>query len=276
MTVERVADLKGEYPDVTLWDREMEIDPNARSGKRVFPEFGENIHRTPAFRLDKYEWTTYLGCDPHPRRAHSFLWLAVNAFGEMTIPWYWWPEEINEARARGEYGPNKKHRLLISEYAQALKDIEGAGLFPPNVDQVMDVAGRNFNASETHSFFDAYRDEDVYFRAAKKNIGFAGYSLISKVLAPTTHKDEKGNEVTRPLLTIMDGGGDNEILVKQIKYLRWKEWKGTVVDKDAPDQPEEKDRHLVDCLSYILLEHPELVPTGPVAQYPVQYKRIGW
>jgi hypothetical protein len=139
----------------------------------------------------------------------------------------------------------------------------------------MDSAAKNFNSSEKHDFFDAYKQEGIYWRPAKKNIGYAGYALISKVLAPS--KYSVGNEEqSGPLLTIMQGCGDNEKLVRQLKFLRWREWRGTVPNKDAPDTPEEKDRHLVDCLSYILLEMPELIETKKPAKYPVQYPAIGW
>ncbi len=79
MTPRRVALLKSAYPDVTMWDREMEIDPHARGGQKWFPEFDENIHYIdpPEEEWVVQNWTTWLACDPHPRRAHAFLWLMV-------------------------------------------------------------------------------------------------------------------------------------------------------------------------------------------------------
>jgi hypothetical protein len=56
------------------------------------------------------------------------------------------------------------------------------------------------------------------------------------------------------LLTIMRSCGDNHILVRQIKSLRFKEFKGAFIDKDPPSDPMDKDRHLIDCVSYILLD----------------------
>jgi hypothetical protein len=55
-------------------------------------------------------------------------------------------------------------------------------------------------------------------------------------------------------LTIMRGCGDNQILVQQFKSLRFKEYKDTVIDKDPPSDPMDKDRHLIDCVNYILLD----------------------
>ena len=48
--------------------------------------------------------------------------------------------------------------------------------------------------------------------------------------------------------------GDNHILVQQFKSLRFKEFKGAVIDKDPPFDPMDKDRHLIGSLSYILLD----------------------
>jgi len=120
------------YPDKTLWEREMEIEPAARGGKKVFPEIDRDIHLVPSFLpLNRHDWTVYMCCDPHPRRAHGFVWLAVNRYGEMTIPWSWWPEDRNEARERGEEGHDKRYRLLISEYAEHLNSQRAASSGAP-------------------------------------------------------------------------------------------------------------------------------------------------
>jgi len=60
--------------------------------------------------------------------------------------------------------------------------------------------------------------------------------------------------------------GDNDILVQQFKSLRFKEFKGAVIDKDPPSDPMDKDRHLIDCVSYILLDSPRFI--DPSAEWP--------
>jgi hypothetical protein len=57
----------------------------------------------------------------------------------------------------------------------------------------------------------------------------------------------------------MCGCSGNHILVQQFKSLRFKEFKGTVIDKDPPSDPMDKDRHLIDCVSYILLDDPRFI-----------------
>lgn len=119
-------------------------------------------------------------------------------------------------------------------------------------DRVMDSAGKGMNADEERSYFDAYREAGIYFRSAKKNRDLSGFDLINEALRPSSFV--VGNEQKmKPRLTIMEG---NEELVWQISHLRFAEWRGNVVDKDPPEKPQEKRRHLVDCLAYILLDRP--------------------
>jgi hypothetical protein len=140
----------------------------------------------------------------------------------------------------------------------------------------MDVAGRSFNATEELSYFDAYRNEDVYFNPAKKNRDLSGYELINEALKPKVYT--VGNTTEEwPRLTIWRGCEDNEVLVHQLKSLRYKEWKGNITDKDAPEEPQQKERHLIDCLSYILLDGPEFVRQGkPLSTWRPQYRAIGY
>jgi hypothetical protein len=57
----------------------------------------------------------------------------------------------------------------------------------------------------------------------------------------------------------MRGCGYNDELVRQFKMLRFREFKGNVVDKDPPSDPMDKERHLIDCVSYILLDGPMFI-----------------
>jgi len=259
MTPERVAKLKLEYPDITIWNREMEIDPNSRGGQKVFPEYSDEIHLIePVLPLRPEEWTVYLACDPHPRRAHAFVWLAVNRFGEMVVVYSWWPEEENQEREA-----NNEHRLFISEYVEEVNRIEAVGAFPPSYRQVMDSAGQNFDQDEEHNYFDAYETDGFPFQPAKKNRKYSGYDLIHEALSP--QKYTMGNEeIVRPKLRIMRGLGDNHKVSQQFRDLRFKKLKGDPSEKDAPPDPMNKDRHLIDCVSYNLLAEPEFIPKGPV------------
>ncbi len=124
--------------------------------------------------------------------------------------------------------------------------------------RLMDVAGRYFNAEEEKSYFDKYRECGVYFNPAKKNRDLSGFDLINEALKPTTYTVGDKTE-QRPRLTIWDRCGGIDELVYQMKHLRFREFKGNVMDKDPPEAPEEKRKHFVDCLAYILLDGPRFI-----------------
>jgi hypothetical protein len=240
------------------WRKEYEIDYGALGGQLVFPEFDPSIHVVEEFRLDPNEWTIWMACDPHPRTPHAFLWLGINRNGEMAVKFSWWPQNY----VRSDFHATVKH------YAEGVKLVEdelGWRIY----NRIMDSAGKGMNADEERSYFDAYREAGLYFRAAKKNRDLSGFDLINDVLKPTSFV--AGNEQKlKPRLTIMEG---NEELVWQISHLRFAEWRGNVVDKDPPEKPQEKRRHLVDCLAYILLDKPRFierrrrsVPYDPIYQ----------
>lgn len=252
MTAGVVARLKSSYPDVTMWDREMEIDPHARGGQKWFPEFDDSIHFVNVsqehWTVDT--WTTWLMCDPHPRRAHAFVWLMVNKYGDLLVPWSWWPEDVNKERELKRLG-----RLTCSDYVDRLRLVEKAKLFPKSHIDLMDPAGANFDAEEDVNYFEKYQKAGIIFRPAKKNREYAGYDKISEALRLTDCEGQM-----RPRLRIVLGCGDNDKLVSQIKGVRFKELKGIAAqERDAPGDPVDKERHLVDCLSYGLLDEPRYI-----------------
>jgi hypothetical protein len=142
--------------------QEYELDYGALSGQLVFPTFEETIH------VDPEASTVWMACDPHPRTAHAFLWLAVNKGGEMAVVWSWWPEERHEREA-----------LTTKDYAKDLKKIDECPFNLEPYYELMDVAGRSFNATEELSYFDAYRNEGRYFYPAKKNRNLSGMTSLT-------------------------------------------------------------------------------------------------
>ncbi len=103
-------------------------------------------------------------------------------------------------------------------------------------------------------------DVGVVFQPAKKDIGSVErHDLINQALKLRPVTLAYSSVVHRPRLTIWKGCGDNDELVYQFKTLRYREWKGQVTDKDAPEEPQDKRRHLLDCLKYILLDRPRFI-----------------
>jgi hypothetical protein len=233
--------------------KEYEIDYGALSGQLVFPEMDESIHVVRPYELDRNDWTCWLGADPHPRAPHAFVWLVVNRYGQKVVLYSYWPQLEDESQPR----------LTVAEYAENLKLIEASSLVIPSRYKVMDVAGKSFNATEKYDFFDAYRYEGIYFQPAKRNRDHSGYDLIGQALKLAEYNDGE-----RPELTIMAGCGDNDELIRELRTVRFREWKQVMTDKDPPEEVEQKQRHLVDCLSYILLDDPRFIDLRrPAEQY---------
>ena len=245
------------------WRKEYEIDYRALSGQLVFPEMDESIHVVHPFRLDPRWWTCWLGCDPHPRTAHAFVWLAVNREGEKVVPYSYWPKPEDEG----------VKRLTVPEYAESIKLIEASPLVIPARYRVMDVAGKAFNADEERNYFDMYQDAGLFFNPAKRNRDNSGFDLISEALRLKPYGEEKEE---RPMLTIMAGCGDNDFLIHKLKTIRFREWKQVMTDKDPPEEVEDKEKHLIDGLSYILLDEPRFVDPSPIREeYTPLYPGLG-
>ena len=182
------------------------------------------------------------------------------------IPTSWWPENAVA----------KIYRATVREYADCvdfLETDESSRLKGHKIHyRLMDVAGKGMNATEEHTFFDAYRDAGLNFYPAKKNRDMSGFELINGVLPPLTITI--GNETTvRPRLRIMRG---NDELVWQLGHLRFAEWHTSATDKDPPGKTEEKRKRLVDCLAYVLLDEPRFVGRGRLSEFKTMYSSTGY
>ena len=103
-------------------------------------------------------------------------------------------------------------RQTVKEYVDDLKEIENSGLIVPSRYEVMDVAGKSFNADEERNYFDAYRDEGVYFQPAKKNRDLSGYDWISQALRP---KPLAKRDPSGPFQKVKGAAVSQQPLVKQ-------------------------------------------------------------
>lgn len=245
------------------WRKEFEIDYGALGGELVFPEFDPSIHVIEPFELDPDAWTVWMACDPHPRTPHAFVWLAVNSEGDMVVPFSYWPQSA----------VTPERRATCKEYAEAIKFYEEDSKLKI-YKRLMDVAGKSFNASEEYNFFEAYRDAGLPFYAAKKNRDGAGFELINAALQPL--KITIGDEVTsQPRLRIMRG---NDELVWQLMHLRFDEWRGAgmAAEKDPPERVREVRKHLVDCVSYILLDEPRHIVRRRAEEPAMIYPNLGY
>src|ERR1700733_15793644 len=142
-------------------------------------------------------------------------------------------------------------RHSLSTYVEGVRWVEEERTLRVH-NRLMDVAGKGMNATGEHSFFGGDRDVGMSFYPAKKNRDMWGFEPINGVLQPVTITI--GNETTtRPRLRIMRG---NDELVWQLMHLRFSEWQVNSNGKDPPARTEEKRKHLVDCLAYIMPDEP--------------------
>lgn len=270
MTAERVAKLKSKYPDINTWNQEMEIDDRARSGQKIFcPPFDPLIHVVSPPRplsVKRDEWTVWQICDPHPRTPNAFVWLAANRLGRLAVIWSWWKHEFDAN------GSQKKR--TIDEYAKMLRAHDT--LLTKPYRRLMDPAGKAWDGEPQKDFFESFRTAKnekgerigVVFNPAKKNFGYNGYQLINRALKIHEYVVD-GELVKLPKLEIWRGCGDNDALAERFEMARWREWKVPTDEKDAPEEPEGKNMHLVDCVSYGMLDGPRFVEPYLVEQQNV-------
>lgn len=247
------------------WRKEFEVDYTALGGALLFPQFDPSVHLVEPFVLNPSDWTIYEGADVHPRVEHAFVWMAVNRSGELVIPYSYWPNGENERRSN-----EHQSRLTVKDYCKNLGTIETEFPWLKPWYRTMDPAAQGFNATETRSIMDAYRDENYMHYPSKKNRDWSSYDMISESLKlkPFAVGSE---EILKPKLTIMAGMGSNDELANELRSIRYREWRGANPDKDPPQDPIEKDRHLLDALGYIFLTDPifvdqrgKLTPFQPV------------
>jgi hypothetical protein len=105
-------------------------------------------------------------------------------------------------------------------------------------------------------------------RRGAKTTGLAKAAVIGLLASFAVGNETK----TKPRLTIMEG---NDEFVWQMSHLRFAEWRGNVTDKDAPEKAQEKRRHLVDCLAYVLLDEPRFIDTHRIVRSQPLYNAPG-
>lgn len=117
-------------PSENTFRREFEIDHYAGSGAAMYPEFSRSLLVCKPFRIPP-EWTRYMGIDPHKRRPHAFLWLAVSPDGDHYYYREYWPSRIY-----GKKGDTPEDDTLykVDEYVTAIKFMESSAVkhFSPN------------------------------------------------------------------------------------------------------------------------------------------------
>lgn len=269
-------------PSDFIWRQEYEIDAYARSGALMYPEYSKRIHIYEPFPIP-HTWTRYMGCDPHKRRPHAFLWLAVDPWNDIWVYREYWPSKIC-----GKPGnvPEDDELYTIHQYAEAIKFFEGeeVDVFAPGgfadnqgkreriFRRIMDTHGKAIFA-ETHdgkddpeTFWDRYREEGLVFYDAKKDVD-AGRDAVGRALRPRQIADENGVR-EEPRLKIFTNCTE---LQWELRHNRFPTLTPEQAEKQDPVSKElQKRKHMTDILRYLVIADPVYIDPG---QFEPEYLR---
>jgi hypothetical protein len=125
-TPEWVAAERKKYTTDAWWNLEMEIEYEALSGQRVYPEFDPAVHVVPDAAVPK-KGARYMSIDPHPRTPHAALWILIDAYSDWYIYRELWPS-MAYAQPHDLRDDTEDYSYTIREYAETMAVLEGNSL----------------------------------------------------------------------------------------------------------------------------------------------------
>jgi hypothetical protein len=122
-TPEWVKKERAKYTSQTDWDLEMEINYEAKSGARIYPEFDMNVHVIPHHRIPKV-LCRFMAIDPHPRTPHAFLWIGIDQWHDWYVYRELWPSVVCGQPRSLDDNQEDRH-FTVREYAEMVAVLEG-------------------------------------------------------------------------------------------------------------------------------------------------------
>lgn len=269
---------KRESASEALYRQEYEIDAHAQLGALMYPEFVRKVNVCKPFPIPRH-WTRYMGIDPHKRRPHAFLWMAVSPDGDH---WYYreyWPSKIYGKRGNV---PEDDKLFQIDDYAKTVRWFEGpevslfsAGGFADNQGQqetiflrIMDTHGKAIYA-ETHdgadepvTFWDRYAECGIHCDPAKKDM-HAGRDAVGTRLRPRRAVTAAGEHL-EPVIHIFETLPE---LILELETVRWPTLTPAQAAKQDPVEKElQKRKHMADLIRYIEVAEPRYIEPAAIAQ----------
>lgn len=123
MRGERLERERKRYTSEAWWRKEMEIDYDALSGQRVYPEFDPAIHVIPPERIPK-RGCRYFAIDPHPRTPHAMLWVLIDRWNDWYVYREFWPSKAyGEPVTITDY--DVENNYTVKDYAECIATFEG-------------------------------------------------------------------------------------------------------------------------------------------------------
>lgn len=273
-TPEWIQAQRKRYTSQAYWNLEMEIQYEALSGQRVYPEFDPVIHVVPDSHVPA-RGCRFMSIDPHPRTPHAFLWVLVDRYSDWYVYRDLWPSVVfGEPRNIRE--DEEDNHYTIREYAETVAVLEGNSIDwrNPETDdeygvynrkrageniiyRLMDQAGKGFFASGETQMEETYaRRYDRYglqcsdpYKSHK-----SGEDAIHALLK-LRHHESRG---LWPRLHI--AASCKELIMELLKY-RFKMTRVPTNERELKQQGVEARSHQLDNLRYLCTSNLSYIPT---------------
>jgi hypothetical protein len=264
LTQDKIAALRAKYSTDAYWRREMEIEADALSGQRVWPEFQPHTHVIPHKEIPR-KLCRYMAIDPHPRTPHALLWVGIDPWDDWYIYREIWPSKLygKPGRLRDD---DQENEFTTKEYAEAIALYEGNRLTWYDehtadeyaeydemrggeriITRYMDQAGKGFKVSaegqELETYATRYRKYGIACADPKKSHE-AGEDAVRKLLKVRRH-EIRGDW---PQLHVSDQCPET---ILEIQNLRYQITKTPSEEKDLKQSRSEFRSHFCDGLRYL-------------------------
>jgi hypothetical protein len=212
------------------WKAEMEIDPGANLGQRVYDEFSRDTHIIPCFtkrngdktHFPPEEWPVFVGIDPGFRDPCAVVFMALDADGT----WYIWDEIY-----RTESTPKVIAKLIKMKL----------GRREPEMFWIGHDAAQKTMAGGGESIQSMFADERIFTELAYGRIQ-AKIVRMSELLRLQNYGEPRMKVLERCRSTIMEFS----------KYRYPERTAEQLRQKDAGEKPSEKHNHAMDAIGNVV------------------------
>lgn len=266
ITPEKIKQLRAGYTSEAYYRREMEIEADALSGQRVYPEFDPATHVVPEEEVPK-KGCLYMSIDPHPRTPHALLWVLIDKWSDWYVYREIWPSIAYPTDGKWQRlrDDDQDNVFDTRDYAKWIAVLEGNDIDWENKDtdweygtykydggekivsRFMDQAAKGFVArkgSKELSHWDYYKNCGIICRAPFKGHE-AGEAAIHKLLNPNRRHEFKGEW---PRLHIAESCRE---LIAEFPKHRYKTRRTISEEADLKQEARTVRTHMLDNLRYI-------------------------
>jgi hypothetical protein len=263
MQGERLEKERKRYTSEAWWRKEMEIDYDALSGQRVYPEFDSAIHVIQPERIPR-RGCRYFAIDPHHRTPHAMLWVLIDAWNDWYVYREFWPSKsYGEPVTVTDY--DVENNYTVKDYAESITIFEGNKLEfrkehteresaryirEPQGEHIirryMDQAGKAFTASGEDDARESYAARYIRYGihcADPYKIHRAGMDAVRQLLTSRKH------EVYGQWPRLHVSSECRETVLEFTKY-RYKTTKFHP-ERELKQEGIDARCHLLDCLRYL-------------------------